>query len=1344
MSEIPTGYGPSARRLYFDGDEDKYELWEVKMVAYMRLHKLHGVLDETISDADLDVDKNAEAFATLVQYLDDKSLSLVMRDAKDNGRKAMKILRDYYLGCSKPRIISLYSELTSLKMNSSENVIGYLIRAETSATRLKNVGETVSDLLLIHMCLKGLPDAFKPFSTVVTQKDDMNFQSFKIALRNYEENEKARISHCESNDNVFNVGSDIVCYGCRKTGHKKSDCPNAPKGRSQKRWCTNCRKNNHDTAYCRKQSSSKGVASEQSSFKGVVNDSSFSFNDDDAYIFKVSVHENELQSIESPKLLVDCGATTHILHDRSNFFYFDENFDANSHVIELADGSRKQGIVSGRGHAKVNINDVNGKPTTVILKNALLIPEYKQNILSVHSITENGSQVFFKPTSAELKSPDGNSFKITKNGKLYFLNTVSSQNVPQKVPQKSLSLKQWHCVLGHCNVNDILKMEKCVEGMKITGKDGFKCGTCAKGKMSQYRNRRADARATKPLELVHSDLSGPITPLSRENSRYVISFVDDFSGYISLYFLKNKSDAANATEKFLADVSPIGMVKTIRTDNGGEYVGSNFKNLMVANKIKHEFSSPDSPHQNGTVERNWRSLFDMTRCMLINSKLPKFLWNYALRASAYTRNRCYIERTKTTAYELFMSRKPNVSSMHEFGTVCFAYMQRQTKLNPRSEEGIFIGYCPSSPAYLIYFPDNNEVKRVRCVKFHDEMGDSFDDTESDIFIPAPFVPSNVKNISFENLENVSKNNSDKNESIIIPENVQIPEPINECNLNSENNETSSRYPSRVRKPPKYLGVYETDFCNNDPIDESNYAIDYFSLVNDVPTSYKEAIISPQKCEWQKAMEAEMSALHENQTFQLATRPNKKVVGGRWVFNIKTNDGSEQTYKARYVAKGFSQIRDIDYTETFSPTARITSVRMLMDIAAKESLVIHQMDVKTAFLNASIDCEIYIEQPEGFEKYDKDGRKYVLKLNKSLYGLKQSGRNWNSLLHSFLVSEGFQQSLADNCIYTKHADGHKIIMIIWVDDILIAASNLDLVRNVKQILSNKFKMKDLGQINHFLGIDFTITDSFIKMDQSSYVSKILSKFAMQDCKLKLIPCDPSAPKLDFEENSQDYENPRKYREIVGSLIYLMSCTRPDICYVVSLLSQHLAAPTDAHFNLAKHVLRYLRGTTKYGLVFHRSDVPLRLNGYCDSDWGASADRRSITGYCFQTSSDSSIICWKSRKQQTIALSTCEAEYMAITSAIQEANFLRQILSDMNNCPTASVDLNVDNMGAIELARNPVHHQRSKHIDIRYHYIRLQIATGTIILHYVESKDNVSDVFTKPVNRYGLQKLLFCKY
>ena len=494
---------------------------------------------------------------------------------------------------------------------------------------------------------------------------------------------------------------------------------------------------------------------------------------------------------------------------------------------------------------------------------------------------------------------------------------------------------------------------------------------------------------------------------------------------------------------------------------------------------------------------------------------------------------------------------------------------------------------------------------------------------------------------------------------------------------------------------------------------------------------KEALDSPQKAEWEEAMAKEMHSLQDNDVWELVEPPkDRKIVGSKWVFKVKTNeDGKVERYKARLVAQGFTQVKGADYDETFCPVVRMESLRMLVAMGVQRGLQLYQVDVTTAFLNGVLEEEIFMRQPEGFVG---EGQEHlVCRLKRSLYGLKQSPRCWNSTLDEYLKCLGLVQSTGDLCIYV--GSGGEMIIGVYVDDIVIAGKSEKQVKEFKRALGDRFDVKDLGKLHYFLGIRIVQDDNTgeVWIGQPAYTNKLLEKFGMEDAKSVATPCDANN-KLVKVEDGEERIGQGIYQSAVGSLMYLATGTRPDIIFAVCNVAKFCSDPTKRHWTAVKRILRYLKGTSDLGLLYVRGDGH-NCFGYSDSDWaGDVGDRRSTSGYIFMLSGAG--ISWQSRKQTSVALSSAEAEYVALSSAVQEAIWLKRLIVELDK-ETGQTEATViyeDNQAAISLAKNPQYHGRAKHIDIRRHFVRKRVAEGTIALKYCRTEDMVADILTKGLN------------
>ncbi|BES90199.1 Hydra magnipapillata [Nesidiocoris tenuis] len=497
-------------------------------------------------------------------------------------------------------------------------------------------------------------------------------------------------------------------------------------------------------------------------------------------------------------------------------------------------------------------------------------------------------------------------------------------------------------------------------------------------------------------------------------------------------------------------------------------------------------------------------------------------------------------------------------------------------------------------------------------------------------------------------------------------------------------------------------------------------------------------------EWRDAINDEFASMLKNKTWILCDRPsNRDTITSRLVLRTKyKKDGSIERRKARLVARGFNQRPGLDYDETYSPVIRLGTIRTMMALAAEKGMKVHQLDVVTAYLNGDIDKSIYMEIPEKLKEsltelvkspdslVKKEAKKMlqelsngdkVCHLRKSLYGLKQSGRQWYKKLHHALVEMGFKPTPSDPCLYVKQKGKDMTLLGVYVDDLILTSTNEKLIVEIKKKLNEKFKTKDLGILNYCLGIEFECKEDYIKLSQKKYISDLLTKFKMENCKPVSTPQETRL-KLN-KPQTPDEKLP--FRSLIGSLMYLAIATRPDIAHSVSFLSQFNQDHAEDHWKAAKRILRYLSGTKEVGLVYKKTGE--LLHGYSDSDWGNNIiDRHSYSGYLFKFGG--AAISWEARKQRSVARSSVEAEYVE-----------RGLLSCVG-VPQTTISIKSDSQGAIAWAENPCHHQRTKHIDIRYHYVREEIENGTLHLSYIPTESMPADSLTKSVPK---EKHNFCR-
>ncbi|WJX50083.1 hypothetical protein P8452_36436 [Trifolium repens] len=492
--------------------------------------------------------------------------------------------------------------------------------------------------------------------------------------------------------------------------------------------------------------------------------------------------------------------------------------------------------------------------------------------------------------------------------------------------------------------------------------------------------------------------------------------------------------------------------------------------------------------------------------------------------------------------------------------------------------------------------------------------------------------------------------------------------------------------------------------------EAMILVGYHRTADTGPLDVKAALKSKV---WKEAMNEELRSIEKNKTWDLCNLPSdKKAIDVKWVYKAKQNpEGKIIKYKARLVAKGFLQRQGLDYDEVFSPVARHETIRLVIALACSRRWPLFHLDVKSAFLNGPLKEDVYVKQPPGFELKGKEDK--VFKLHKALYGLKQAPRAWNKRIDNFLVMQGFRKCSVEYGVYVKKSDDkHMLIICLYVDDLLVTGSSLVEIKNFKSQMQSEFEMTDLGKLTYFLGMELLET----------------SRVTPADTKVKI-----------EDDDTSEAVDSTMFRQLVGSLRYLCQ-SRPDISYAVGYISRFMSKPLKSHFLAAKRILRYINGTVHYGVLFPYSSnrETLELVGFSDADWcGDKIERKSTSGYLFKF--QGAPVSWCSKKQSVIALSSCEAEYVAGSLASCQANWLQSLLSEMGIIEDITVVLNLDNKSAINLAKNPISHGKSKHIETRFHFLRDQVSKGKLKLEFCSSEDQQADILTKVVKRDQFLKL-----
>eukprot|EP00963_Diacronema_lutheri_P013672 scaffold2671_cov455-Pavlova_lutheri.AAC.2 len=820
------------------------------------------------------------------------------------------------------------------------------------------------------------------------------------------------------------------------------------------------------------------------------------------------------------------------------------------------------------------------------------------------------------------------------------------------------------------------------------------------------------------------DVVGPISPETPAGYSHYLSVLDHSTKFGMTYLMTSKGQASTYAKMAINSLERLAggkKTRAIRTDRGQEFLGTDLKQFLNERGIQHELTAGYAPEQND-AERYHRDLRDHASTMLENCNLPTKYWGEAIRNYAYTRNKLppSTGNDRTTPYEKLTKKPANIQNLRVFGCECWVLKPKPRitgKFDPRSEKGIMLGYENSS-TYRVLVGNNLAISRN--VRFNeDRMG--------------TYNPTTYEKRTYGDLTNYL------NQSIQWEENgteltdlgtTTPPEPDNDTEnlLSAPQEETGSDLTLQGNSGEEQAENGQR--YNLRPNRRTNYTAFNAKDLPDKFDGYHQAMRRHDKEMWDQAVQNELNSLNQMRTWEFSELPKeKKALGTKWIFNIK-RDGCNNIikYKARLVALGCHQRPGVDYDEIYASVVSKTGLRLFLAVVNQLDLHLHQLDVETAFLNAELEEEVYLRIPNGLAAKDESAQ--VLKLNRSLYGLKQAPRAWNHELTKTLTDLNFICNQLDQSVLKCNTDEMTCLICFYVDDILIASSDLTAIQTIKELIKSKYKITDMGEAQHFLGmtIQRDRLAKILTMHQENKVSNYIKEHRIEESRSQSIPLNVPL-KEDQESEGIDH---LQYQKICGQLQYLGGTTRPDISYAASALARHNNNPKKSHWNAMRGTLKYLNGSTKLMLVYEATSEKvaetINIVAYSDADYaGEHETRRSRTGYTVQVMGG--LVAWQSKLQPTIAISTTEAEYQAATAAVKEVLWIKNYLMQLLKPEHITATIHMDNQSALRLIKNPQSVTRAKHIDVQHHFLRERAIRAEVNFVYCSTDQMWADYLTK---------------
>jgi transposase InsO family protein len=1053
--------------------------------------------------------------------------------------------------------------------------------------------------------------------------------------------------------------------------------------------------------------------------------------------------------------LYDSGATRHISPFKDDF----KSYSPLTPPLLLNSANQQRFQAIGSGNMPIQIPN-GGVENELLLRGALYAPSVAYTLVSLGTLDAEGYHMHIGNGKLEIVDPKGHRVgEVARTSRgLYRITHEEEANAVEL-----LSVMELHRRLGHIAPNSARKLvtSGAVTGVKLDPESKeTDCAACifARATRQPIPSVRISPPAEKFGDEIHTDVWGPSRSPTKQGRHYFVTFTDDATRYTVCFLIRTKDEAFAAYKSFEAwalTQDHCNGIKVLRSDRGGEYLSAAFDKHLAAAGTARKLTTHDTPQLNGIAERLNRTLLERIRAFSHDSGLPKSLWGEALRHTCWLKNRTATRALDgKTPFEALFGKPPDLMSLQRWGCTVWVHSPGGSKLDPRASEARWLGLDVDARAHRIYWPSSGKVSVERDVYFGSSA--QLEGEEENLDIPStssepaanPLPEESPPKEQAATPTPALDDSAKTSQPVVLRRSSRLRKPSRPVrDLMSGDGSTDASTARTLKLPGTFAedadeagGVWSVEDGLPTLLEdfeglEYAFAVETADAEALEPRSLAEAKRRPEWPLWEKAIEEELATLKTAGTWRLEEAPPRaNVIGSKWVFKAKKDAaGNVVRYKARLVAQGFSQIGGVDYDDTYAPVAKLASSRAIIAMANRLKLELHQVDIKGAYLNGVLNADevLYMQHPPGYKAPDAGVR--VLRLIKTLYGLKQSGRRWYQKLTSIFDTLGFKQCAVDQAVFFKSDKkaGEITVVAVHVDDCTIAASNARALDALKDGMRQHVEVTDLGELHWMLGIEIQRDRQAgtIHLSQRAYLDSIIRRFHLDDAKPLSTPMDTQV-RLSTEQAPQsaaEFAVMRDvpYREAVGALNWAALSTRPDIAFAVSTVARFASNPGPVHWEAVKRIYRYLAGTRNLWLSY--GETRRTLEGYADADGSMAEDRRAITGYAFLI--DGGAVSWSSKRQEIISLSTTESEYVAATHGMKEALWLRSLLSEVFRGFKDPTTLFSDNQSAIALTRDHQYHARTKHIDVRYHWIRWVIEQGSLRLVYCPTDDMVADVLTK---------------